>query len=191
MSPVLPPPHAEWREHPGRRASPVWGAPSVRRLRNATCCAVALTGFVTACQPSAQLPSDAGAFDTAGIRASIDTLATKVTRAHETGDAALFASTWARDGIMSLAGSPPVHGRDSIVAAFRRRPPLPPGARMSIHPTEVRILGAEWAYVMGVDTLTHAARGGAAPAPTTFTFLVLLRKTEEGWQTYREVLSAN
>src|SRR5687767_13262581 len=93
------------------------------------------------------------ALDSAAIRASIDSLAAKVMRANESGDAQLFATTWAKDGIMSDAGSPPVHGRDSIVAHFRRRPPLPPGARMTIHPTELQIQSAEWAYVMGVDTL--------------------------------------
>lgn len=153
------------------------------------CAALALVAFATACQPSA--PAESTGLDTVGIRAAVDSLGAKVQRAHETGDAALYASTWARDGIMSAAGRPSIHGRDSIVAEFRRRPPLPPGAKMSIHPTETRVMSPEWAYVMGVDTLTMPAPGGAAPARTTFTFLVLVRKTEEGWQTYREVLTAN
>lgn len=151
-------------------------------------CAFALLGLAAACQPQAPTGQ---VLDTAAIRASIDTLAGKVMRAHDTGDAELYASSWAADGIMSMPGSPSIHGRDSIVALFKRRPPLPPGAKMTVHPTEVQILGPEWAYVMGVDTLTHAAVHGEPPAPTTFTFLVLLRKTPEGWRTYREVLSAN
>lgn len=160
-----------------------------RWMRSVACIAVTL--LAAACQEQPQSPAQASVVDTTAIRASIDTLAGRVMRAHETGDAELFASTWAVDGIMSVDGSPPIHGRDAIVNAFRNRPPLPPGAKMSIHPTEVQVLGAEWAYVMGVDTLAHAAQGGVAPAPTTYTFLVLLRKTNEGWQTYREVLSAH
>ena len=131
------------------------------------------------------------AFDTTAIRRSIDSLAAHVMRANETGDAELFATTWAVDGMMSEAGSPPVQGRDSIVARFRRRPPLPPGAKMTIHPTELRILSPEWAYVMGVDTLRFTPPNAGSSAMQTFTFLVVLHKTSEGWQSYREVLSAN
>lgn len=163
---------------------------ALRNHRRAYFAAV-LLGLVAACQPRRASSGAPPALDTLGIQAAIDSLAMRVTRAHETGDAALFASTWARDGIMSLAGSPPVYGRDSIVAAFRRRPALPPGAKMSIHPTEIRVLSPEWVYVMGVDTLTTPDAGGAAPTTATFTFLVLVKRTEEGWQTYREVLSAN
>jgi uncharacterized protein (TIGR02246 family) len=112
-------------------------------------------------------------------------------QANQTGDAELFASTWARDGIMATPGSPAVHGRDSIVEVFRRRPPLPPGSSMTIHPTEMRILSPEWAYVFGVDTLSYTPEGAAEAVTETLTFLVLVRKTAEGWQTYREVLSAN
>ena len=145
-----------------------------------------------ACQsPNQQRSGTSEALDTAGIRASIDSLAANVMRANETGNAELLATTWAVDGIMSEAGSPPVHGRDSIVARFRRRPPLPPGAKMTIHPTELRIQSEEWAYVMGVDTLRFSPPNAATPVQQTFTFLVVLHKTPEGWQTYREVLSAN
>ena len=62
---------------------------------------------------------------------------------------------------------------------------------MTIHPTELRIQSEEWAYVMGVDTLRFSPPNAATPVQQTFTFLVVLHKTPEGWQTYREVLSAN
>jgi uncharacterized protein (TIGR02246 family) len=137
------------------------------------------TGFIAAsCQSQVpRAPDTSEALDTAGIRASIDSLAAKVMRANETGDAALYGAAWAEDGIMSEAGSPPVHGRDSIVARFRRRPPLPAGATMTINPTEVQIQSAEWAYVMGVDTFTFTPQNASARIQETFTFLVVLRKT--------------
>ncbi len=155
--------------------------------------AIAFIAIIAAgCRSPSPLTQDSTeTLDTTAIRASIDSLAANVMRSHETGDAELFATTWAKDGIMSDAGTPPVHGRDSIVARFRRRPPLPPGAKMIIHPTELRIQSAEWAYVMGVDTLTSPSSNDSGPTQKTFTFLVVLRKTSEGWQTYREVLSAN
>lgn len=155
-------------------------------------CVGILLGLAIACQPQTPDSSnEAIVFDTTAIRASIDSLAANVMRAEREGDAELFATTWATDGIMSLPGNPPLHGRDSIVAYFRRRPPLPSGARMTIHPTELQILGPEWAYVFGVDSLTYTPKGATTPVHETSTFLVLLRKTAEGWQSYREVLSAN
>ena len=139
-------------------------------------------------QPAAGQPASV---DTAAIGAALDSLAANVMRANATGDAALFATTWAEDGIMSLPGSPPVHGRDAIVDAFRNRPPLPPGARMTVHPTELQVMSPDWAYAFGVDTLRFTPPGAAEPVIETMTFLVLIRKTDEGWKTYREVLSAN
>ena len=147
--------------------------------------------FIGCDAPDAAPVSSAVVTDTAGVRAAVDSLGAAVGRAHETRDAELYASLWARDGVMSAPGSPSVHGRDSIVAVFRRQPPLPPGATMTIHPTEMHVINPEWAYVMGVDTLRFAAEGEAPPVTQTFTFLVVVRKTAEGWQTYREVLTAN
>jgi len=149
-------------------------------------------GLVAACQPGAPpTPSQPAAVDTAAIGAALDSLAQVVTRANQTGDAELFASTWARDGAMSTPGAPLVRGREAIVAAFRARPPLPPGASLTIHPMELRVLSADWAYAFGVDSLRHVPEQGAEPVVETSTFLVLIRKTDAGWQTYREVLSAN
>lgn len=148
--------------------------------------------LVVACQPQSHPPSDPGlAIDTAAIRAALVSLGAVVAEADQSGDAELYASTWAEDGVLITPGTPPIHGRDSIVAAFRRRPPLPHGATLTIHPTEMRILNAEWAYVFGVDTLSYEPVEGAEAATETLTFLVLVRKTPDGWQTYREVLSPN
>lgn len=116
--------------------------------------AVAVAASLMGCQQQEQQPSGRGvALDTTAISASLDSLAAVVMRANQTGDAELFASTWAEDGVMSNPGSPPVRGRDAIVAAFRSRPPLPPGATMTIHPSELRVLSGEWAYAFGVDSL--------------------------------------
>ena len=92
---------------------------------------------------------------------------------------------------MAAAGSAVLHGRDAIVEAFRNRPPLPPGARMTVHPTELAVLSADWAYAFGVDTLAYTPPGATEPVIETMTFLVLIRKTADGWKTYREVLTAN
>ena len=140
-------------------------------------------------QPPAAEPS--AAIDTAAIAAALDSLGARVMRANETGDAALYESAWAEDGIMAVPGAAPIRGRDAIVEAFRNRPPLPPGARLTVHPTELEVLSADWAYAFGVDTLSHTPAGAAEPVIETMTFLVLIRRTADGWKTYREVLTTN
>ena len=145
---------------------------------------------LAACQTQTAAPA-AAVVDTVRIRAALDSLAAAVGQAHATGDAEAYAATWAADGIMSAPGSPMVEGREAIVAAFRSQPPLPPGATMSINPMELRVLSDDWAYAFGVDTLTITPPGAATPRKETSTFLVLLKRTPEGWKTYREVLSAN
>ena len=163
-------------------------SPVPRRIHGLLIVALA----IAACEsPEPRADAVSAAADTIGVRAAIDSLAANVERANEMGDAELYAASWARDAIMVMSGNPPIHGRDSIVAAFRRRPPLPPGARMTIHPTETQIMGPDWAYVMGVDTFSFTPRGAANPVTQTSTFIVVLRKTAEGWQTYREVLATH
>jgi uncharacterized protein (TIGR02246 family) len=153
---------------------------------------VVTSGSLAGCQPSGQ-PQRAltATVDTVAILAALDSLAGAVTRADNTGDAELFAATWAEDGAMSAPGSPPVFGRDAIVSAFRRRPALPPGGTLKVIPIEIRVLSAEWAYAFGVDTLTYVPAGVQQPVKESSTFLVLIRKTSDGWKTYREVLSSH
>jgi uncharacterized protein (TIGR02246 family) len=151
----------------------------------------AVAAALVACQPQDRQRADGAAIDTAAILASLDSLAAAVAKADNSGDADQFGATWAEDGIMSVPGSPLVRGRDAIVSAFRNRPPLPPGGTMKITPLEIRVLSADWAYAFGVDTLTYTPPGATEPKKETSTFLVLIRKTPEGWKTYREVLAAN
>jgi uncharacterized protein (TIGR02246 family) len=157
-----------------------------------TLCLVVTSGSVAACQPSGQPQrGQTATVDTVAILAALDSLAGAVTRADNTGDAELFAATWAEDGAMSASGSPPVFGRDPIVSAFRRRPALPPGGTLKVIPIEIRVLSAEWAYAFGVDRLTYVAPGVRQSVKESSTFLVLIRKTPDGWRTYREVLSSH
>ena len=145
---------------------------------------------ITACQQEVNRITQQ-TVDTAAIKASIDSLAGVVQKAHDTKDQKLLASTWAKDGIFIMAGQAPVYGRDAIVSAISNMPPLPPGGKMEIYPKEVQVLSAEWAYVLGVDTLKYTLPGATNEIVETSSFFVLVRKTPEGWQTYRETLTPN
>ena len=146
---------------------------------------------ILACQQQEKQPLQQPAIDTTSIMASIDSLGGVVQRAHDTKDSILMASTWAKDGILIISGSPPVFGRDAIVSALSKMPPLPPGGKMEIHPLEIQVMSHEWAYVLGVDSLKYTAPGATKQTIETSTFFVLVRKTSEGWQTYRETLAPN
>lgn len=133
-------------------------------------------------------PSD---IDTVAIKASLDSLGALVQKAHDTRDNKLLASTWAKDGILTIAGSPPINGRDAIVSALGNMPPPPHGGTMTIHPIEIQVLNSEWVYVFGIDSLKYTPPGTTEQIIETSTFFVLVRKTSDGWQTYRETLSPN
>ncbi len=62
---------------------------------------------------------------------------------------------------------------------------------MTIHPIEVQVLSSDWAYILGIDSLKYTPPGTTEPVSETSTFFVLIRKTSEGWQTYRETLTPN
>lgn len=146
---------------------------------------------ILGCQQQKKQPIQQSATDTTSIMASIDSLGRVVQKAHDTNDSKLMASTWANDGILIIAGSPPVYGRDAIVSALGDMPPLPPGGKLEIHPIEIKVISPEWAYVLGVDSLKYTSPDSTQETIETSTFFVLVRKTSEGWQTYRETLTPN
>ncbi len=113
---------------------------------------IIVLSFPTCKSPDEQNPKYA-AIDTAAIQKSIDSLGAIVQKAHDTKDNELMGSTWAKDGILTISGTPPIRGRDAIVNALASMPPLPPGGTMTIHPIEVQVLSSGWAYVFGIDSL--------------------------------------
>lgn len=130
-------------------------------------------------------------FDAEKIGSALTELAETVKSAYATNDAELYASTLADDAIVSMPGTTPVRGRAALKAAFESRPPLPAGATFEVNPTEFEIINDDWAYAFGTDTLTLPAGEGGSPIVQTMTFMVLIRRTSEGWKTFREVVSAN
>jgi ketosteroid isomerase-like protein len=130
-------------------------------------------------------------FDAAEIGAALNDLAETIKRAYRNDDADLYASAFSEDAIVSMPGVPPITGLEALKAAFRSRPPLPPGATFEVDPTELEIINGEWAYAFGTDTLTIPAEDGANPLIQTMTFMVLIRKTPDGWKTFREVVNAD
>ena len=130
-------------------------------------------------------------FDAEAIGSALNELAQTVKTAYATNDSALYASAFAEDAIVSMPGTAPVRGREALKAVFESRSPLPPGATFEVDPAELEIISGDWAYAFGTDTLTIPAGAGESPVVQTMTFMVLIRKTPEGWKTFREVISAD
>jgi uncharacterized protein (TIGR02246 family) len=130
-------------------------------------------------------------FDAAEIGAALNELAETIKRAYDTDDAELYASAFADDAVVSMPGAKPIRGLEALKAMFKSRPPLPPGATFEVNPTELEIINGDWAYAFGTDTLTLPAGADEPPVVETMTFMVLIRRTPEGWKTFREVVSAD
>ena len=128
-------------------------------------------------------------FDKEEIRAALGELAERVKRAYAEGDVELYLSAFDESAIVSMPGSGPARGHEALRVAFVNRPELPPGATFEVRPLEIEPISEEWAYAYGTDVLEFPA--GEERIRQTMTFLVLIRKTDSGWKTFREVVSSD
>jgi ketosteroid isomerase-like protein len=147
--------------------------------------------IILSCQSREQQKPLTVAIDTAAIKASIDSLGRVVQKSHDLNDGKMLSATWAKDGILVIAGNPPVHGRDAIVSMLTSMPPPPTGATMKLNVLDIQVMSPTWVYVFGVDSLKYTPPGSKVATIETSTFFVVARKTSEGWQSYREILSPN
>jgi ketosteroid isomerase-like protein len=122
--------------------------------------------------------------DTVEVRMIIDGLRAHYEAAVASGDLAALGSVVTSDVIAVGPGGP--HW-DSLRAASPY--PWPPGATLSIGPMEVRVLSADWAHEMGTSTATYTPPGDSITRTLRDTYLVLFRRTPEGWKLHREVAS--
>jgi len=120
------------------------------------------------------------------IVAELAKLAETIKQAYATNDPELYLSAFAVDAVASMPNVSPVRGHDALRDAFVNRPALPPGATFRVEPLEIEPICPDWAYAYGIDTLRFANG-----EKQTMTFLVLIKRTTEGWKTFREVVSAD
>ena len=120
------------------------------------------------------------------IKVALGELGATIQRAFVDNDVETYLSAFDEDAVTSLPGSPPMRGHNALRNFFENRPGFPPGATFSIQPLEIEPLCPDWGYAYGTDVI--ALPDGSTQ---TMTFLVLLRRTENGWKTFREVVSAD
>lgn len=149
---------------------------------------------VFACQPQDQRQSrDAAAVDTTAIEATLDSLRSTFVDAWEAGDAERIASMWAEEGIQSVADEPPIRGRDSIRAAYERFfEGIEAEREVTIDSVlDVRILGDGWAYEVATLSSRFTPVGADSAQQSSSTYLLVLRRTSDGWKAFREVAGPN
>lgn len=143
-------------------------------------------GAAVACQPQSQSADAAAAVDTAAVEASLDSLRSAYEQAVADGD-------WQRLGTMVTEDArivqPAAPAWDSMRAAASGTP-FPPGATLEIRSVETGVLGPDWAYDMGSGALTWTPEGADESRTLRDTYLVLLRRTADGWKVHREVASS-
>lgn len=152
--------------------------------------AVLVVFFLAACQPAEQQQARQPAVDTVEVTATLDSLRSAFLDAYEAGDAGPIASLWAEDGVTSGPGTPPVRGRDSIRALIERDPALGE-ATAEISPLDVRVLGRDWAYEMGVLTVEFTREGADQQQTVEISYLAVIHRTPDGWKYYREAYNLN
>ena len=154
-------------------------------------CTSLLTGWTlllaTACTAPDRATTPVTAMvDTAGVREIIDSLRARFEAGVATGDMESLGSVVASDVI---AVGPDGPAWDSLRAASDS--PWPPGTTLDITPLELRVLSDEWAYELGTSVATWTPPGSNETRTLRDMYLVLFRKTPEGWKLYREVATSD
>lgn len=152
--------------------------------------ALALTAGLAGCQPADR--GEQAAQDTteqAAFRATLDSMRTAFEEAVAAGDFDAQAALYTSDAVYSPPGMGPIQGRDSIRAVLEAT--TPPDASLEIRPLEVKRLGEDWFYEMGVGTFTFTPEGADQERETAATYLAFFKRTPDGWRLHREVLSSN
>lgn len=156
------------------------------------CFAVAVVASMTACQPAGEQQATGGeagqtaeAVDTASAMAALDSVRSAFVEAYSDGEFSRVSPFVHPEIIYSPAGSPPIRGRDSVIAHDQRN--VPSGATFELEPIDTHVVNDEWAFEIGTSTVTFTPQGADEETSMQSSYLVVLRNTGDGWQLYREV----
>lgn len=140
--------------------------------------------LLAGCQPAerGQMPAEA-TVDTAGVRAGVASLREAYIAAYNAGDTAGVAGLYTADAVLLPPDAPPVAGRDSIRSAIAQE--LAQGAELQVSPTTTTVAGSDWAFEYGTWQVTVTPEGADTAQTTTGSYLVVVRRTPDGWKLAR------
>jgi ketosteroid isomerase-like protein len=161
--------------------------PNISQLPGRICptlVAIVAAANLGGCQ--GELPDRRASVDPTAFRPEIDKLRSEYEAAVAAGDMQAMGSLLADGAVMVRPGGP---DWDAMAAAAAGAP-FPPGAKIAISPIEVVALSKEWAYEFGTSITTYTPEGSDQELRLRDTYLILFRRTDKGWQAYREVASS-
>ena len=120
------------------------------------------------------------------FEAAINKLRAEYEAAVASGDWSAMTALLAEGAVMVRPGGP---DWDAMAAAGSGAP-FPPGARIAIKPIEVVEVNEHWGYEFGTATTTYTPPGADSACQLRDTYLILFRRTRDGWKAYREVASS-
>ncbi|GEM_PF-1616361 len=123
--------------------------------------------------------------DTAAIMSAIDSLRSNYQSAVNSGNFKKLEMLVTSDHMGIQPGSA---DWDSMRANYRGA--FPPNAKLQINPMETKVLSHNWAYEIGTGTLTYPTKDSDKSKSLSDTYMVLLKKTKDGWKVHREVSSS-
>lgn len=140
------------------------------------------------CQPREQSQNEmekSTVIDTTSILTSLDSLRNSYQSAVNDGNFEKLSTLVTEDAKMVQPGA-------SEWNAMRKASdgPFPRGATIDIKPMETYVMSNDWAYDMGSSTITYTPEGADDSITLKDTYLVILKRTDDGWKVYREVASA-
>jgi len=121
------------------------------------------------------------------IRAEIDKLRSAYETAVATGRIEAMLPLLADGAVMVHPGAPDWKAMEAAASGA----PFPSSARIAIRPIEVEVLSDEWAYEFGTSTTTYNPPDTKELVQLRDTYLILFRKTAQGWKAFREVASSS
>lgn len=121
------------------------------------------------------------------VKVEIDKLRFAYEAAVAGGRAEALLPLLAEGAVMVRPGAP----EWEAMAAAASGAPFPAGASIAIKPIEVVAMSDEWAYEFGTAATTYTPQGSSTAVQLHDTYLVLFRKTDNGWKAYREVASSS
>lgn len=145
---------------------------------------------LAACQPGEnQSRQSDQTVDTAAVKSALDSIRHTFIAAYEAGDAEKIASLWTEQGRQAIPMAAPVRGRDTIEALTKQAFESNSATREATVDTvrDVRALSDDWAYSYTTWTFRVTPADADQPETTTATFVILYRKTPDGWKTHLEV----
>lgn len=135
------------------------------------------------CQPAERGRTTGPAVDTAAVAAAVDSLRQAYLEAYNAGELDRLASLYADDAVLLPPDAPPVRGRDSIRTHFAGE--LAPGPTLEISSGQLGPLGPEWTSLAGGYRVTVRREEAEEPTAVEGSYLILVRKTPNGWKVSR------